>query len=202
MLRHMRTDYLFDEPRARAIVTRKDESGLKISGQDREPADSSRAVNFEISPVDREDTRDPFSLRGPNQGRVREIHREVAIFPHELAQSRDVSGVQRQDPDSVPFEEPPECLLRFRGEVEQVHGFRNHRPDGGERLPDSFESIPTRGVMAVVRVDEGHQGPCVDEDQERFRLRSRRSFRNRPPVRSERSGGPPRTDPMTPRKAS
>ena len=58
--------------------------------------------------------------------------------------------------------------------------------------------------MAVVRVDQGHERPRVDEDQERFRLRLRltRSFRNRSPVRSERSGGPPRTDPMTPRKAS
>jgi hypothetical protein len=124
------------------------------------------------------------------------------MLPHELAHSRDVPGVQRQDLDGVSFEEPPECVLRFRREVEQVHGFRNHGPDGDERLPDSFERVPARGVMAVVRVDEGHERPRVDEDQERFRLRSRRSFRNRSPVRSERSGGPPRTDPMTPRKAS
>jgi hypothetical protein len=57
-------------------------------------------------------------------------------------------------------------------------------------------------VMAVVRVDEGDQGSGVDEDQERLPLRSRRSWRNRAPVPSERSDGPPLTDPITPRKAS
>jgi hypothetical protein len=63
-------------------------------------------------------------------------------------------------------------------------------------------------VMAVVRVDESHQRTRVDEYQarvrlrERFRLRSSKSRRNRSPVLSDRSGGPPRTHPMTPRKAS
>lgn len=57
-------------------------------------------------------------------------------------------------------------------------------------------------MVLIIRVDERHEGPGVDEYQECFLVGFSKSRRNRSPVRSERFTGPPRTDPMIPRKAS
>ena len=145
------------------------------SGQDRKPADSTRAVELEVSPVDREDARDLFPLGDPNKPCVGEVHRKVPVLPHQLAHARYVGRLQRQDLYRVAFQDSPEPVLGFRGKTEQVHRFRYRRPDGPQRLPDLLERFPAGNVMTVVGVDERDQGSCVDQDQERFLPRSSRS---------------------------
>ncbi len=170
------------------------------SRQDVETANSPRAIEFEISPINREDGRDPFSLGDPDQSRVGEVHRQVAVLTHKFPHSREIGLIERQNLDGIALEETPERVLGRCRKAQQIHGIGNRRPHGAQGLADPFESFLARTVVPVVGVDQRNQRPGVNQNQESFLPSSSR--RNRSPVRSERSGGPPRTRPITTRKAS
>jgi hypothetical protein len=70
-------------------------------------------IEFKVTTVDGEYTRDAFALGHPHQGGIREIHRKVSIFPHELAHSRTVAGIQLHQGDTTDSEYVPKCALGF-----------------------------------------------------------------------------------------
>ena len=154
-----------------------------------------KAIDGEIAAIDGEYFAQAFSLRDADERGVGEIHGPVRVFAHKFADSGNVAGIEREQEDGAALEHFPQRLLRGRLIGEEVHGFDERRPDGGERLAQRFESGNAPGVMLVIRIDEGDERPGIDENQARFPQRLRSAAKRRP-VRSERFGLPPWTTPM------
>ena len=153
------------------------------------------AVDGEIAAVDGEYFAEALSFGDADEGGVGEVHGAVGVFTHELAGSGDVARIEGKQKDGAALEHFPEGLLRSRLVGQKVHGFDERRPDGGERLAQGLESRNALGMVLVIRIDQGNEGPGIDENQERF-PRCLRSAAKRRPVCSERLGFPPRTIPM------
>jgi hypothetical protein len=83
------------------------------SRQDGELTNPAGPIEFEIAPVDRKDPADLLPLRCANESGVREVHRQVAILPHQFTHARQVGGLERQNPHGFAFQETPERFLSF-----------------------------------------------------------------------------------------
>lgn len=153
------------------------------------------AVDGEIAAIDCEYFAKALAFGDADEGGIGEVHRTVSVLAHELSGSRDVVCIEGEQQDGAPLEHFPKGFLGGGLTGEEVHGFDERRPDGGERLAQGFQGGDAFGVVLVIGVDQGNEGPGVDENQERFPRRLS-SVAKRRPVCSERLGFPPWTTPM------
>lgn len=65
--------------------------------EDREPASPSRAVDGEISPIEREDLSYAFALGDTDERCVGKIHRQIAVFVHQRAETGDIFCPNREE---------------------------------------------------------------------------------------------------------
>jgi len=152
------------------------------------------AVDGEVAAVDGKDFAEAFALGDTEKSGVGELHAAIGVFAHEFADAGKVVGVEGQQRDCAAFEHLPNGVLCGGQAGEQVHGFDERGPDGGERFAQGFQGGDAFGVVLVGGVDEGDERASVDENQRRLPLRFR-SLVKRRPVCSERWGLPPRTTP-------
>src|SRR5207302_10991511 len=81
--------------------------------QNRKTAHSGRAINLEVTPVKGENPAQPLSLGNAYQCRIREIHRQITVFAHQLSHTGDIVTPERQYLDSAGLNHLPESILAF-----------------------------------------------------------------------------------------
>jgi hypothetical protein len=126
------------------------------------------AVDGEVAAVDGEYFAEAFAFGDTDERGVGEVHGPVGVFTHELAGSGDVAGIEGKQKDGAALEHFPEGLLRRRLVGQEVHGFDERGPNGGERLAQGLESGNALGMVLVIRIDQGNERPGIDQNQERF----------------------------------
>ena len=55
------------------------------------------AMNFEVLPVDGKDSPQTFALCNPNQCGISQVHRQIAILPHQFAHAGAIVGTEIRD---------------------------------------------------------------------------------------------------------
>ena len=113
-----------------------DRAILGLLRQDRKSASASRTVNGEVPPIEREDAREIFAFGDPDERRVGEIHRQVAVLLHQLAHARRIAFIERRQCQRPGFHTAPEGLLAGPRRPQQVHGFGERRPDRDQRIAE------------------------------------------------------------------
>ncbi len=154
-----------------------------------------RPIDREIFSVEREDLCHSALLRGTDKRRIREIHREVLVLPHEVPHPGSILRAKRYERDVATIDHLPQSILSSPGSQEE-HGLGHDRPGRRERLANLFDCPEASFMVPIARANEGDEGPGVDQDQRRARSRLRSKLATRLPVLSERLRGPPTSTPI------
>jgi hypothetical protein len=76
--------------------------------KDLESTDTMRAINFEVVAIDGKNAAQTLTLGDADQCRIRKIHRQVAILPHQLAHTRAIFDAEVGEYQSVGIEHAPQ----------------------------------------------------------------------------------------------
>jgi hypothetical protein len=88
-------------------------SGSLPGPKNRKTADSGRAINPKVPPVEGKNPPQPLSLGNTYQRGVRQIHRQITIFAHQVSHSGDIISPKRQYLDGAGLNHLPESVLGF-----------------------------------------------------------------------------------------
>jgi hypothetical protein len=168
---------------------------LQCSGDDDGPYSPVKTVDTKIVAVYGEDFSDAFTFRNPNKGRIRKVHRTVGVFTHQLAHSRNIREIERQELQHSSCEHFPKSFLGPGQVTHQAHRFRHWRPNRDQGLSHRPQSGNALLVKLIIRIDQSNERPSIHENHGCFRRLFNTSLKRRP-VCAERSGFPPFTTPI------
>ncbi len=132
--------------------------------QDVKSSQSLRSINLEVVAVDSEDAPDSLALGNPDQGGIRQIHRQVPILPHELAHTGTVFVPELYKVQTTDVYHVPQCALGLCGRPKQVHCFGIGRPNGTQRVTDGAKRLAADLVIGVAAVNKRDERAGVDQD--------------------------------------
>ena len=131
-------------------------------GNNGQPFAAGDPVDLEIA-VQREDPSILVALGDVDERCVGQVHREIAIPRHQLAQPRHIVVIERRELDGARFDHRPERGLLCPG-LEDVHGFDQCRPDRDQRVDNPAKGVDCSRVILVAAIDQGDEGPGINED--------------------------------------
>lgn len=99
------------------------------SWNDFETTKTMRPINFEILPVDSKHAPQTLTFRDAHQGGISEIHRQVAILPHQLTHAGAIVQTEVREPHTNDVDHVPQGALGVCAYPQQVHRFSNCGPD-------------------------------------------------------------------------
>lgn len=140
----------------------------KHSREESKSADSRRAIDGKITPVERENPADSFPLGNTHKSGIGEIHRQIVILLHQFTHTRHVVDCQRQDVDGPTLDDFPQRPLRRSRSAEKVHRFSQGRPNGADRFFDAGKGGAADGMVTVADTDQCDERTGVDQDHFRF----------------------------------
>lgn len=156
-------------PRA-ALNSRKRGSGDRshdaacLRGDDGKAPAAARAIDGEVLPIERKDLRQRFALGDANEGRVSEVHRQVAVLLHQLAHAGCVGLVERRQRKGLRLQPAPERLLASPRFAQEIHRLGEYRPDRDERVAEDLQRRNARPVLPVAPVEECNERTGINED--------------------------------------
>src|SRR5713226_578624 len=81
------------------------------SGNDLESPNALRPIDLEVAAIDREDSTEMLALCHAHQRGISEIHREVAILPHQLSHAKAVCLLQVRHQERIALQNLPQHIL-------------------------------------------------------------------------------------------
>ena len=88
----------------------------------------------------------------------------VPVLNHQLTYPGCVTWIEREDFQSPEFDHLQERGLSLDRKTQETHRFGHHRPNTEERPTDRAKSTDAGSVMTIAAVENGHQGPRVNEN--------------------------------------
>src|SRR5271170_3727829 len=104
------------------------------SGKDVEPSEAMRSIDLEILPVDCEDSPYALAFGDAHQRGIREVHRQIAILPHQFAHAGKIVETEVCEYQSVSTNHVPQCSLVPGVVAQEMHRFRECGPHCEERI--------------------------------------------------------------------
>jgi hypothetical protein len=124
----------------------------------------SRYGRLEIPLVDREHPPDTFMLGHSDQRRIGQVHRQAAIFPHQLAHARAIVATELDHQLNFGYtQHAPQLVLCWYGGTRQLHWCGQYRPGCVKQISNAglrFTAVP---MMRVAPVNQRDKRAGVDQ---------------------------------------
>jgi hypothetical protein len=127
-----------------------------------------RSDDAEMATIEGRDFGGIEPLRGGDHRGIDGAQRQVTVFGDELSDANRVAGVQWLDCKAPAGKVAEEANLGLPAQArpDQIGDLGDDKGGDDERAGMGFQQLKAGGVMGVVGVDVGVEGPCVDDQRD------------------------------------